>query len=281
MNDTLDKLHVSVNYYNRFTNLNKLKIGRDYFTMWTVFIIEEGAIVYDIDGNGRHTLNKGELLLCPPYTTLDKHNTSRISFDLIRFYQEEAAYYTMPGKLQIKINRRIADSLELLHGRFVKNSADINPYCNILLMDIWYQICILASGSNIERRFEAYSGDFRNVLDYIDNNLDKDLSLSALSDMCGCTVQTLINRFKAFSGYTPGEYITRLRIDMAKKLIAGSVHPLRAVALRCGYSSEYYFSYLFKKITGITPSQYKREHAFEAYRLYGGGRGPEANEKKL
>ena len=56
------------------------------------------------------------------------------------------------------------------------------------------------------------------------------------------------------SGRSPLRHIIAARIDRARELLAAGELSVSAVAERCGFASPYYFSRLFKKVTGCTPS---------------------------
>ena len=65
-------------------------------------------------------------------------------------------------------------------------------------------------------------------------------------------------------GETPYEYLTRLRIDEAKRLLLTQQKPLSQVAEECGFSSQSYFNSVFRRVTGTTPSVFRRA-ALERY----------------
>jgi YesN/AraC family two-component response regulator len=57
-------------------------------------------------------------------------------------------------------------------------------------------------------------------------------------------------------GYSPIEYLTHLRIDRAKELLAHSDIRIKEVSQSVGYEDELYFSRIFKKIAGVSPTQF-------------------------
>lgn len=70
--------------------------------------------------------------------------------------------------------------------------------------------------------------------------------------------------FTAAIGKTPYEYLTRLRLDEAKRLILTGGLSMAEVAARCGFSSQSYFNSVFKQKSGETPSEY-RHRILEGY----------------
>lgn len=64
--------------------------------------------------------------------------------------------------------------------------------------------------------------------------------------------------FKRYTGYTPVEYVTRLRIDRAKQLLIASEMPIGRIAEEVGYSDPLYFSRLFTRLTGVSPREFRK-----------------------
>ena len=70
--------------------------------------------------------------------------------------------------------------------------------------------------------------------------------------------RTQLNRkIKAITGYTTTEFILHIRITIAKQLLLDTDMPVGEVAMRCGIDDVAYFSSLFKKNTGQTPTAYR------------------------
>lgn len=63
--------------------------------------------------------------------------------------------------------------------------------------------------------------------------------------------------FRAFAGCTPGEFVRRLRLDYAARLILTTRRSIVDVALACGFSSQSHFTTAFKRHTGLTPAAYR------------------------
>ena len=55
------------------------------------------------------------------------------------------------------------------------------------------------------------------------------------------------------------EYLMHVRLEQAKRLLEGSDIRIADVAAQVGYADQFYFSRLFKRATGITPSDYRRQ----------------------
>lgn len=83
------------------------------------------------------------------------------------------------------------------------------------------------------------------------------INISSVADYLGLNRSYFYKIFKASTGISPIDYLSRIRIEKAKQLIA-SGESIGAAASAVGISDIYYFSRLFSKITGISPSEYKK-----------------------
>lgn len=93
---------------------------------------------------------------------------------------------------------------------------------------------------------------------YIRNNFsDYALSLNAVADYCNVSVSYLSRFFKEQYGESVVQYIDRLRMEHAKKLLSESNLSLKEITSESGYGSETNFIRKFKKKEGITPMQYR------------------------
>ena len=78
-----------------------------------------------------------------------------------------------------------------------------------------------------------------------------------LSEALGVSKSHLVRAFKAAMGVTPGQYLTGVRLEAAKLLLARREYPLEVVASLCGFSGANYLCRVFKKATGQTPAAFR------------------------
>lgn len=94
--------------------------------------------------------------------------------------------------------------------------------------------------------------------EYMRLHLSAPLTLQSLSEQTGISKMHLCRIFKKCKSTTPIDYFNNLRIDHAKKLLTEfSAMPLREIAEGLGFNDTYYFSKVFKRLTGISPSDYR------------------------
>lgn len=92
---------------------------------------------------------------------------------------------------------------------------------------------------------------------YIREHLSEDLSVERLARMCNLDATYFHKLYTAAFGITPAKRISDFRINAAKRgLIAGRLS-LGELAAQCGFTSQSYFCYRFKQVTGMTPLEYR------------------------
>ncbi|MNI00423.1 HTH-type transcriptional regulator YesS [compost metagenome] len=92
---------------------------------------------------------------------------------------------------------------------------------------------------------------------YIDEHLQHDLSLDELADVTSYSKQFICKVFKEQYSQTIADYLTKLRIEKAKELLADEYLSIAEVAEQSGYRSPGYFGTKFKQHTGVTPMQFR------------------------
>lgn len=94
---------------------------------------------------------------------------------------------------------------------------------------------------------------------YIDVHFASDISSVQLSQKMGYDTSYVRKAFKDIYGILPSMYQVELRMQRAKKLLERNI-PVKTVAQETGYEDPFYFSKVFKKMTGYTPKEYKNLH---------------------
>jgi two-component system, response regulator YesN len=97
----------------------------------------------------------------------------------------------------------------------------------------------------------------KKVHEYINRNLNKDITLEMAADEAGLTPQYFSKVFKEETGKNFVEYLTEKRINYATKLMKSTDKNIKEISKMVGYTDVNYFCRLFKKTTGTTPKQYK------------------------
>jgi len=95
------------------------------------------------------------------------------------------------------------------------------------------------------------------VTQYILDHYAKKITLQDLADTIQLSRSYLQVIFKEVTGTSPIEYLINVRVNKAKELIKAGCDNIREVSELCGFNDSFYFSRMFKKIEGVSPSQYR------------------------
>ncbi|MHB8900652.1 MAG: AraC family transcriptional regulator [Thermoguttaceae bacterium] len=98
------------------------------------------------------------------------------------------------------------------------------------------------------------------ALRFIRDNAGRPISVPKVARHVDVSRSTLDREFRRCLGRTTHEEIQRVRLDIARRLLAGTDHPLRVVARQAGYRNEQYFSFVFRTAMNATPGQYRARH---------------------
>ncbi|MVM38803.1 AraC family transcriptional regulator [Spirosoma sp. HMF3257] len=100
---------------------------------------------------------------------------------------------------------------------------------------------------------------------FIDQHFTEKINLNAIADEAYFSKYHFIRLFKTSYGYTPHQYLIRLRIEKARLLLSRPTLRIEDVSYAVGFESLYSFSLLFKKQIGQTPTQF-RQHSLDRTR---------------
>lgn len=100
----------------------------------------------------------------------------------------------------------------------------------------------------------------KRAIEYIDNNCEKDISLNEISEELNISSYYFSKLFKDETQEGFVEYITKKRVEKAKEMLKDPDKTIKEIGSECGYSDPNYFSRIFKKATGMTPTEYKERY---------------------
>lgn len=107
-------------------------------------------------------------------------------------------------------------------------------------------------------KLDEYSERFGTVQNYIEKNYMYDITLDKLAYVAGYSKYHFSRIFKQYFGVSFSEYINRIRINAAQKLLLDPSVPITEVALNSGFTNIASFNRVFKEFKHCTPSEYKK-----------------------
>ncbi|GIP30133.1 hypothetical protein J23TS9_52630 [Paenibacillus sp. J23TS9] len=99
----------------------------------------------------------------------------------------------------------------------------------------------------------------REILKYIHDHFTDDLSIQGLSEKFFLSPNYLCHLFKKEVGENFIEYVSNQRIQYACKLLEETSDPIKQIGDKCGFNDYFYFTRIFKRITNMTPTQYREK----------------------
>ena len=101
----------------------------------------------------------------------------------------------------------------------------------------------------------------RKIESYIQKHYKTSISLGKLAHEFNISPNYISRIFKEQTGNTLTSYVNDLKIQEAKKLLIFTDKKIQEISRSLGYSNEYYFSMSFKKATGYSPKDYRKQNA--------------------
>lgn len=150
-------------------------------------------------------------------------------------------------------------NIEKLMNMILQNFSQNVNLCDALFHAL--EICILQC---IRRPMQSeVSATVEKIkMELIENFDNPDIDTTELLCMSGYAEDYIRSKFRETTGYTPKEFLTRQRINYAKKLleIYNTGISVEKLSEMCGFTDSIYFSKKFKLHTGVSPSEYKKAY---------------------
>jgi AraC-like DNA-binding protein len=143
----------------------------------------------------------------------------------------------------------------MLIERGVRKSKLSESLCSLIVRELLL-LCIDDSAGNIDTDSPAYL-TYSKARSYIEDGYLKLQSLDAVAKGCGVEAAYLCRLFARFHDESPYQFLTRLRMDYASRLLLEDEASVRSVAERMGYKDPFHFSRVFKSVHRIPPSKFR------------------------
>lgn len=168
---------------------------------------------------------------------------------------------TMEGKWNQtwqKLKKYNLDEKELkekfMDLKYFPGQDGINPYLRLFTIGLQHCVC-----EKVIR--PRYPTKLEEALELIDENLDKPITVNKLAERLDISPVYLTSLMNREIGIAPGKYIIRQKIERAAELLSSDSMKISEVSHRVGIHDEGYFSRLFKKNYGVSPSEYRKRNA--------------------
>lgn len=106
----------------------------------------------------------------------------------------------------------------------------------------------------------AYYENIEKAITWMNSNYSSDISLSELCESLNITQSHFSRQFRISTGISPIKYLTNIRLEHSMNLLATTDLEIEKIAAICGFGSGNYFSKVFRKRLGFSPSDYRTNH---------------------
>lgn len=103
--------------------------------------------------------------------------------------------------------------------------------------------------------------EIEEVVEYMNQHFGKKLSVDGMAKKANMSQSHFIRIFKKETGMAPMEYLIKMRIEKAKKLLRSGTKNITEISLQCGFNSTSHFSSSFARHAGMTPSDYQNTYS--------------------
>jgi len=124
--------------------------------------------------------------------------------------------------------------------------------------------CLLDLNGRLQAYYQRFHQDFSHgdtlmvkAQQFCSRHLWPSMSVSQIANHCHISERTLLRRFKKATGFTPKQYIIQLKVEKAKQFMELGKISIEEIGYNLGYADTSNFIKIFKKIAGITPSEFR------------------------
>ena len=161
----------------------------------------------------------------------------------------DAYFCVIDFLIELKIPKEEIEQPDIVSGVFQSEESAVEYVVQIIKKAIE-----LRDKASVNR----YDDVLNEVMTYIqDNYADEDISLNLLASHVNFSPNHLSMIFSQQTGQTFIKYLTDYRMNKAKELLRCTGKRSSVISMEVGYKDPHYFSYLFKKTQGMTPTQYR------------------------
>lgn len=257
-NDTMLSMPLVVHSAGFFRVSDKYYTKRDSLENYEFIYTTDGNGIIETDGNVYNcTRGSAVLLDCRKYHYLYTKPGSTWCYKHFHFTAADGNLPLISKALTFVPKLEIADKyVDMIVDQLLYNHVDapylINKYLVELLTDMVTSDHTATDEDNITSKMNQ-------VAHYIQNNLDKNMTIEDLSSLAFLSPFYFSRQFKAHFDASPHQYILQCRINKAKILLLQNMDT-EYIVENCGFGTPSNFYRRFKSLVGMTPSRYIKEN---------------------
>ena len=217
-----------------------------------------GKVTITVEGT-TYILEPGMILHVPKEAKLTKKSVERkpvqVAFVYYRILNEDRVLSNEHFKLQIENKERLKANIVELKKYNEQPVTTATLKCQLLFLTL---LDTIIDGV---RQYDEKEHNYRieEILHFIHEHYQEQLSVTHIADLFQIERRHLAYLFKRYTGMSPLNYLTEYRIRRSKELLRQADYSIAKVAELVGFEDNLYFSRIFKKRTGYSPSAYREK----------------------
>jgi len=252
-------------YYSKVVDIVGKESTTHVHEEFEIYYMKEGRCTYHI-GEQIYKVLPGDVILIPGNTT---HRTTyggvahtRLLVNCSDNYIPKAVLERLAGIGHLYRNRKVISQLEELFAKIEYEYSHADTLSEEVLKCFTAELMfvILRHKNEHEKASREENNFILTVQEYIQNNYMNDVRLSVLAEQLSVSQEHLSRVFKKETGIGFKEYLTGFRLQKAEEMLKHETgRAVSEVAYACGFSDGNYFSYIFKKVYGISPTAVRKK----------------------
>lgn len=237
-----------------------------------LMVVTEG-VLYIASDKEKYSVKKGEYLLMKPtplqyghkassctfywlhFTFNDNQNNPELIYSSEKTIKADENHLVIPEKGSLASLERIIILMKQLQDsdrRYRERNLN-NFLASAILGELSNQSYLFDRRNNTNPQQQLY----HDICDYINLHISEKLKVGELASVFGYNKKYLPAFFRKHSGMTIKQYILQTKMEFAKAELTDTNHSITQVAYNIGFNDVHNFSNAFKKITGLSPSDYR------------------------
>jgi len=237
-------------YLSCFDHNEKTEVNSHYHNCY--------ELVYYYDGKGKSlTTNKtlsfttGDFIIYKPGEIHNEIHEKPVSVACIGFKYDSFNSNLNTGVYSDK-NKSVYEIVQRIRNEMGGRRPRYNLMINFLVAELIIAVLRLSEKGSGE------SDDIYYIKKYMDENYNINFDMEKLAEISGYSYHHFRHLFKQKTSLSPKAYIIKQKIEHAKLLLAEGKGSISKIALDCNFSDVSQFSVSFKKHTGRTPNEYRK-----------------------
>lgn len=244
-------------------------VQRDYMNSFLAFSVESGALEFTYRGS-TFTAGPGAVVLLDCKQHNDYRGAALSRFSYLHFQGAAAQsfidyLYNNHGPMFDNAQDAGEEITAILDQmRSGRGSLTQNQFDEVLHRRLEHLLILLTrriDDSQSAGYEENLPPSFAAAVDYINDHFNEDVSIRTLSRTLNTSESQLSHAFKRYLGMGVHQFVLECRISHAKHLLTTTTVPIAQISEECGFTVSSHFSSAFKKLTGASPSEFRKKYS--------------------